>query len=273
QFVAWLEAEFEWTPRTAYNFINVFETFRDFEKFSKIDAAASALYLLAAPSTPQEVRDEFLQRALSGEKITHKNVQKTIKVVKQADISVRDQNKPPPPVKAKPEIVRLMTKNGLTEGSQALKQLPSSRSVSVYIQPGWYLIEDKHHLFCGDTASSLFVECIPQAALALAITSDDWDHDWLIDQANNILILEESVVDQKILEQLLSMLSVPGETVVFPYLPMKELLTVGHKLKRKLYLGDSDPQRCTQVLQHSGLRVQRFNPPIDITQLPDSLAN
>ena len=73
QFVAWLNAEFEWTPRTAYNFINVFETFHDFEKFSKIDAAASALYLLAAPSTPSEIRAEFLKRALSGEKITGKS--------------------------------------------------------------------------------------------------------------------------------------------------------------------------------------------------------
>ena len=38
----------------------------------------SSLYLLAAPSTPEVVRNEIIARAESGEKITHKEVQKTI---------------------------------------------------------------------------------------------------------------------------------------------------------------------------------------------------
>lgn len=75
-----------------------------------------------------------------------------------------------------------MTKDGLMASTQDIKRLPSSRGVSVYIQPGWCLIEDKYYLFCVDTVSSLFVKRIPQEALALAITSDDWDHNWLIEQ-------------------------------------------------------------------------------------------
>ena len=268
QFVAWLKAEFDWTPRTGYNFINVYETFRDFEKFSKIDVAASALYLLAAPSTSQEVRDAFLRRAVSGEKITHKNVQKAIRaskgegISKEEDASIldqgetRDQNEASQLPKSKLEIISLIRR-----ADKNHKQ-PStfSAGLSISLKFGWYLLQDQHYLFCGDTASSQFYERIPSAVLALAITSDDWDHDWLIEQANNVLILEEAAVKENTLEQLLLMFSDPGEVVIFPYLPIKELLTVGHRLKRKLYLGDSDPERCTRVMEYAGLAVQKLSP-------------
>lgn len=77
QFEAWIGAEFEWSRRTAYNFISVAEQFgaRD---FAQIDIATSALYLLAAPSTPSEVRQELIQRAEAGERITYSQARDTI---------------------------------------------------------------------------------------------------------------------------------------------------------------------------------------------------
>ncbi|WP_238845887.1 DUF3102 domain-containing protein [Nostoc edaphicum] len=57
QFDTWLKAEFGWSRRTAYNFINVYETFDNRANLAQIDIATSALYLLAAPSTPQKLRD------------------------------------------------------------------------------------------------------------------------------------------------------------------------------------------------------------------------
>ena len=261
QFVAWLKAEFDWTPRTAYNFINVYETFHDFENFSKIDVAASALYLLASPSTSQDVRDAFLKRALSGEKITHRNVQKAIKASKKMDVSNRDKSKSSQPSEPKLEIISLISKAELDEEPQRQKQQSTlSTDISISIQFGWYLLQEQHYLFCGDTASLQFYQHVPSAALALAITSDDWDHDWLIEQASNVLILEEAAVNEKTVEQLLLMFSNPGEIVIFPYLPIKELLTVGHRLKRKLYLGDSDPERCARAIEWAGLEVQMLSP-------------
>ena len=260
QFVAWLEAEFEWTPRTAYNFIHVFEAFPDLENFSKLNAAASALYLLASPATPPEIRDEFFKRAISGEKVTHKNVQKTIQASKNLDKATPSKNKPLQPSEPTLEIVSLIPRDTLSEADNKPKQpLSSSLDTSIRIQPGWYLIQNQHYLFCGDTASSQFSQSVPSAALALAITSDDWDHDWLIDQASTILILEELAVAKKSLEQLLQLLSKPGEVVIFPYLPIPDLLAIGHKLKRKLYLGDPDPRRCTRVIEQAGLDVRRLD--------------
>lgn len=37
QFEAWIEAEFGWSRRTAYNFIKVYETFPENAKFAQID--------------------------------------------------------------------------------------------------------------------------------------------------------------------------------------------------------------------------------------------
>jgi len=71
-FERWLAAEFGMSRRTAYNFINVYERFANRANFAQLDIAASALYLLAAPSVSDEVREEALQRAEQGEAITHK---------------------------------------------------------------------------------------------------------------------------------------------------------------------------------------------------------
>lgn len=69
-FGTWLKAEFEWTDRTARQFMRVSEVFKT-ENFSDLKLAPSALYLLAAPSTPEEAVNEALERAENGETITH----------------------------------------------------------------------------------------------------------------------------------------------------------------------------------------------------------
>lgn len=77
KFGLWLRLEFEWTDRTARQFMRVAEAFKS-ENFSDLDFAPSALYLLAAPSTPDEVRREALERAYQGESITHAKVKRLV---------------------------------------------------------------------------------------------------------------------------------------------------------------------------------------------------
>jgi hypothetical protein len=75
RFGKWLKAEFGWGTTTAWKFMRVGEQF----KFSHCEnIAPSALYLLAAPSTPDEVRREALERAYQGESITHAKVKKLV---------------------------------------------------------------------------------------------------------------------------------------------------------------------------------------------------
>jgi hypothetical protein len=69
-FGGWLEGEFDWNERMARRFMSVAETFKT-DNLSDLNFAPSALYLLAAPSTPDEAREEAIARAQSGEAITH----------------------------------------------------------------------------------------------------------------------------------------------------------------------------------------------------------
>jgi Protein of unknown function (DUF3102) len=62
----WLETEFGWSDRTALNFMRVYDMAVKSEKFSDLNLPISALYLLAAPSTPADVADEIIERAAAG---------------------------------------------------------------------------------------------------------------------------------------------------------------------------------------------------------------
>ncbi|NJP22126.1 MAG: DUF3102 domain-containing protein [Hydrococcus sp. CRU_1_1] len=70
-FRNWLIAEFDWNERTAQNFMNVARQFKS-ETVAHLPLAATALYILSAPSTPAEIREEAIARAQGGEPITKK---------------------------------------------------------------------------------------------------------------------------------------------------------------------------------------------------------
>lgn len=74
---AWLRSEFDWDSRTAQRFMSVGDRFKN-DNLSDLNIAPSALYLLAAPSTPEDVRREMLERARNGEKITVRTAEESI---------------------------------------------------------------------------------------------------------------------------------------------------------------------------------------------------
>ncbi len=70
QFGAWLRAEFGWAERTARNFMSVAEHFGKTARVAELTIDATAAYLLAAPSTPDEARQTAVERAEAGEHVT-----------------------------------------------------------------------------------------------------------------------------------------------------------------------------------------------------------
>jgi hypothetical protein len=90
-FGIWLESEFGWSYPTAANFMKVADSFKSLN-FRDLEIAPSALYSLASGTTPAPIREEFIQRAEAGEKITHS-------VVKARLDTHREQFQPVTPVK------------------------------------------------------------------------------------------------------------------------------------------------------------------------------
>ena len=107
-FINWLKFEFNWSVSSANKFMQVWEQFK-FVNFTNLNITASALYLIAAPSTPSEARAEVLKRASCGENITYTMTKEIVYQYKKtakpnsvnldtidvsAEIRVNEYNKP-----------------------------------------------------------------------------------------------------------------------------------------------------------------------------------
>ncbi len=69
QFLDWIDREFGWSERSARSFMMVHERFKS-ANFADLEIDVSALYLIAAPKTPEPVRAQIITRAENGERIT-----------------------------------------------------------------------------------------------------------------------------------------------------------------------------------------------------------
>ena len=70
RFCRWLEAEFQWSESSAVKMMQVARTFKDVT-VTDLGIGAKALYLLAAPSTPEPIREKFVEQAKAGQPVTH----------------------------------------------------------------------------------------------------------------------------------------------------------------------------------------------------------
>jgi hypothetical protein len=110
QFGAWLEVEFRWSQDTASNLMNIARLSKENPKFSEYGGmfGRSALILLAQPGTPEAAREEAIQRAESGEKVTHSAARQIIQ-----------QHKPEPMHPIMEEIIGEVTQAGAAELERA----------------------------------------------------------------------------------------------------------------------------------------------------------
>src|SRR5262249_8201567 len=74
----WLEREFGWTDRTALNFMHVYQMAPNPKRISDLNLPLISLNLLAAPSTPETVRQDVIERAASGEELSHAQVKAAV---------------------------------------------------------------------------------------------------------------------------------------------------------------------------------------------------
>ena len=97
-FEKWLKAEFEMTQKSATRLMNVANTFGDYKSDNLSVLKISALYELAAPSMPEEVRTEIIERVENGETVDLKEIQRlkreaieTAQKLESAEAKVRFQ--------------------------------------------------------------------------------------------------------------------------------------------------------------------------------------
>lgn len=82
-FMTWLQNEFGWSQKTANNYMNAADQFAD--KVQTIQKLApTAVYALAAPSTPERTRAKIVKRLDAGEEVETAEVKKIVKKARQA---------------------------------------------------------------------------------------------------------------------------------------------------------------------------------------------
>ena len=84
QFGAWLKTEFDWSERTARKLMAVYETFKTAQS-AEMDIAPSALYLLAEPNTPEAARQEAIDRAEAGERVSYTEAKTLISAHRESE--------------------------------------------------------------------------------------------------------------------------------------------------------------------------------------------
>jgi hypothetical protein len=116
RWLTWLDQELGWTEKTAQRFIKVYEFSQadifKYDKLSNLEVPVSAIYLLAAPSTPNEARESIIERARNGESVPVVEVKRVIETAKgRAQPAARSKKAPepdPPPPPSDEERQRLV---------------------------------------------------------------------------------------------------------------------------------------------------------------------
>lgn len=249
QYRQWLHTEFDMSIRTADNFTRVAQCFND-ANFSELDIAKTALYLLAAPSVPNEAREEALEIAKS-ERVSNQKAAAIIESHKES--SAADSLPTPPPKK---------TKTGKRHRRKEAKQKPkeliqstSRKDLQVAKGEVWGLGPD-HRLFCGDATSQKFQRLVPED-ISLVVYFPDDASGWPTNIPEKVktvwsfyTALDDFHLDhlRENLESCIAGTTDPGETVVMLGLPHPSLFILIDQLEVLCICAEADPNICTDAV-------------------------
>lgn len=259
QYRQWLHSEFEMSIRTADNFTRVAKCFND-ANFSELDIAKSALYLLAAPSVPDEAREEALDVA-KNERVSQRKATEIIEAHKN---SSTEELSPIPPT----QKVKTGKRHRRKETKEKSKD-PTSRSTSrkdLQVAKGevWGLGR-YHRLFCGDATSQKFQRLIPED-ISLVIYFPDDVSGWPTSIPGNVktvwsfyTALDDFHLDhlRENLESCISGTTDPGETIAMLGLPHPSLFILIEQLEVSCICAEADPNICTDAVTAWTLTTKR----------------
>lgn len=122
-WLPWLKREFDWSERTAYNYITVAKT--KIANFANLKVPVSSMYLLSSPSTPKAVVDEIITKTKSG-KVSGKTVAKTVKAAKPVK-ATKAKAETKPKTSPKDRVAR--------EAEKTARPVPLNRQVNLIFEP------------------------------------------------------------------------------------------------------------------------------------------
>ena len=258
QFEVWLGSEFSMLKnmniKTAQRYMNAAREFR-INRQDDItpelltqNFVPTAIFTLSEPSTTPEAREEAIERAKQGEKIStkvafelkakHKPQKKTASPKKESiesdsqpkDIKPQtnpDTQLPPPP---KQEIVQVIRQQNV-----------------------WQL--GKHILFCGDPNSAEFIKQLPsKIVLNLAFPPHrNWvfSYPHQIDSSMSFTSIYQADIDsfflKQTIEDIIQFTTDENNVATICFLPNSIILPVAHSLGLRCFIAEPDRVRCKNL--------------------------
>lgn len=288
EWLDWLEAEFDWTDRTALNFMNVAQQFKS-EIISDLNIAATALYVLAAPNTSVAAREEAITRAQSGERITVSSAKELRDKYAPAKPEVEVQilpldpgyqsivgtqtSQPAPPVQEFTPQTQFSAPTPVQQLPRAefkavihSKRKRAKAEKSLIVAPKrvqlkeWWKLGHDNYLYCGDPASTEFQKMLPES-IALSLLSPPSQKAWSglapsnATSAVSVLTAYEEDQDlsllREIVERYILLYTDPAEdenTVALSFLPDPAVLPLLQQLDCRFFCADPDPKRCDAAI-------------------------
>jgi Protein of unknown function (DUF3102) len=121
---AWLKHELRLSPQSAGRFIQVHKLAQERSNLERVDLPVSALYLLAAPSTPEAAKTEVIARAEAGEVLSVSGVRGVIESKEPATGKKRTKRKPAYEIDGRPatpaEFAKSMAKGFAEDDAEVI---------------------------------------------------------------------------------------------------------------------------------------------------------
>ena len=257
EFMAWVENEIKCHYSTALHFMRVWETFGE-QKEQIADAGinVSVLYLLSAPSMPEQLRTEIVEMAKAGNPVSFAEAKRLKKeyTERRSDESSTEKSETiiTIDVTADSSSSQLETSQlKLTEKQQIVGIVSKVKPEPKF----WNL--GKHLLYCGSALDPEFREQLPET-ISLNIgfpNSPSWSKEALFSvRAKSTLVFHSVFQDldlvtlRNIVQRSIELCTEAEEEVLFSFLPYPEMLILADNLKCKCFIAEQDFKKCQDVM-------------------------
>lgn len=255
EFQKWIENEIKCHYSTALHFMRVWETFgQKKEQIAEIGINVSVLYLLSAPSMPEELRTEIVEMAKAGNPVSFAEAKRlkkeytkrknddtlTQEAITTIDIAVDSSS-------SQLETSQLKS----SQKQQIVEIIPQAKAKPKF----WNL--GKHFLYCGSPQDPEFREQLP-ADISLNIGFPDhqsWSKEVLFPvEAKSTLVFYSMFQDldlatlTNIVQQSIEICTDTQEKILFSGLPYPRMLVLADRLNCQCFIVDHCLEQCQDIV-------------------------
>ena len=255
--MTWVENEIKCHYSTALHFMRVWETFGEQkEQIADVGINVSVLYLLSAPSMPEQLRTEIVEMAKAGNPVSFAEAKRLKKEYgeRQNNDSYAEKKEAITTIDVTADSASAQIETSelsSTEKQQIVAVIPQAKP-----EPKFWILGN-HLLYCGSAQDPEFRDRLPET-VSLNIGFPDsplWSKEALFPvQANSTLVFHSVFQDldlvtlRNIVQRSIELCTEAGEEVLFSFLPYPEMLILAENLNCRCFIADPDSNRCQDIM-------------------------